>query len=115
MGLKYFLYFLFGGIITSAVTYLANNSKGLLAAFVGTLPIITISTFLLIYFNAVQTAVLAYAKGLIIMIIPWMIFILTVILLPPRLNFISSLVIGIVFQVVIALLILNLDKISFTP
>src|SRR5512135_3276724 len=83
MELKYFLYFLFGGIITSAVTYLANNSKGLLAAFVGTLPIITISTFLLIYFNAGQTAVLAYAKGLIIMIIPWMIFILTVIFLSP--------------------------------
>ena len=112
---KYLLYFLFGGIITSAVTYLANNSKGLLAAFVGTLPIITISTFLLIYFNAGQTAVLAYAKGLTIMIIPWMIFILTVIFLSPRLNFISSLVIGVIIQIVIALLILNFDRIYFRP
>ncbi len=34
MGLKYFLYFLFGGIITSAVTYLANNARGLFAAFI---------------------------------------------------------------------------------
>lgn len=112
---KYFLYFLFGGVITSAVTYLANNSKGLLAAFVGTLPIITISTFLLIYFNTGQTAVLAYAKGLIVMIIPWMIFILTVIFLSPRLNFISSLFIGMILQIAIALLILNFDKIYFRP
>jgi len=115
MGPKYFLYFLFGGLITSAVTYLANNSRGLLAAFIGTLPMITISTFLLIYFNAGQTAVLAYAKGLIIMIIPWMIFILTVIFLSPRLNFLSSLVIGIILQIGIALLILSIDRTYFSP
>lgn len=112
---KYFLYFLFGGAIMSAVTYFANNSKGLLAAFVGTLPILTISTFLLIYFNAGQTAVLAYAKGLTIMIIPWMIFVLTVIFLSPRLNFISALVIGLILQIAMALLILNFDKIYFRP
>jgi hypothetical protein len=107
MALKYFIYFLFGGIITSAVTYLATNSRGLFAAFIGTLPVITISTFLLIYFNAGQTAVLSYAKGLVIMIIPWLIFILAVILLAPRMNFIFSLIIGLSLQVVIALLILN--------
>jgi hypothetical protein len=112
---KYFIYFLFGGLITSAVTYFANNSRGLLAAFIGTLPIITISTFLLIYFNAGQTAVLAYAKGLTLMIVPWMIFILAVIFLSPRLNFISSLIIGLVLQIAIALLILNFDKIYFRP
>jgi len=104
---KYFLYFLFGGIITSAVTYFANTSRGLFAAFIGTLPAITISTFLLIYLNAGQAAVLTYAKGLIIMIIPWMVFILSVIFLTPKLNFIVSLAIGLVLQIVIALLILN--------
>ena len=107
MGFKYFLYFLFGGIITSAVTYFANTSRGLFAAFIGTLPAITISTFLLIYFNAGQPAVLAYAKSLVIMIIPWMVFILSVILLAPKVNFILSLIIGLLLQVVIALLILN--------
>lgn len=113
MGLKYFLYFLFGGAITSAVTYLANNSKGLLAAFIGTLPIITISTFLLIYFNAGQDAVLAYAKGLIIMILPWLIFIISVIFFAPKINFVSSLIIGLCLQIIIALLILRFDKIYF--
>ena len=107
MALKYFLYFLFGGIITSAVTYFANTSRGLFAAFIGTLPAITISTFLLIYFNAGQAAVLSYARGLVIMIIPWMVFILSVIFLAPRVNFVVSLILGLLLQVVIALLILN--------
>ncbi len=107
MGFKYFLYFLFGGVITSAVTYFANTSRGLFAAFIGTLPVITISTFLLIYFNAGQAAVLAYAKGLIIMIVPWMVFILSVIFLAPKTHFIFSLIVGLLLQVVIALLILN--------
>jgi hypothetical protein len=49
------------------------------------------------------------------MIIPWMIFILTVIFLSPRLNFISSLIIGLVLQVAIALLILNFDKLYLKP
>lgn len=113
MEFKYFLYFLFGGITTSAVTYLANNSKGLLAAFIGTLPIVTASTFLLIYFNTGQDAVLTYAKGLSIMILPWLIFIASVILFAPKINFILSLILGLCLQVAISLIILKLDKTLF--
>lgn len=105
MRIQYFLYFLFGGIITSGVTYLAHQSKGLLAAFVGTLPLITISTFVLIYLHSGQGAVLAYAKGLIIMIFPWMVFILSVIFLMPRIAFIYALVAGLCLQLAAAFLI----------
>lgn len=105
MRMQYFLYFLFGGIITSGVTYLANQSKGLLAAFVGTLPLITISTFVLIYLNSGQSAVLAYAKGLIVMIFPWMVFILSVIFLTPRITFIYALFAGLCLQLIAAFLI----------
>ncbi len=105
MRIQYFLYFLFGGIITSGVTYLAHQSKGLLAAFVGTLPLITISTFVLIYLHSGQGAVLAYAKGLIVMIFPWMVFILSVIFLMPRIAFIYALFAGLCLQLVAAFLI----------
>ena len=105
MELKYLLYFLIGGLITSGVTYLANQSRGLVAAFLGTLPIITISTFVLIYLNGGQNAVLSYAKGLMIMIFPWMVFILSVIFVTPRLSFLSSLLIGLSLQMVTAFLI----------
>jgi hypothetical protein len=40
---------------------------------------------------------------------------MTVIFLSPRLNFISSLFIGMILQIGIALLILNIDKIYFRP
>ena len=116
MALEYCLYFLLGGIIVSAVTYFANNARGLFAAFIGTLPIITISTFLLVYLNAGQAAVLAYAKGLVIMIIPWLIFIISVVFLAPRMNFIFSLLVSLVLQVVIAFFILTkLGGLSFKP
>ena len=110
MEFKYFLYFLFGGTITSAVIYLTNNSKGLFAAFIGTLPVITVSTFLLIYFNTGQDAVLNYAKGLMIMVLPWMIFIVSVILFAPKINFFFSLIVGICLQIAVSLIILRFDK-----
>ncbi len=109
MRIQYFLYFLFGGIITSGVTYLAHQSKGLLAAFVGTLPLITISTFVLIYFHSGQGAVLAYAKGLIIMIFPWMVFILSVIFFMPRMAFIYALLAAFCLQLAAAFLIFALS------
>ncbi|HXX56687.1 MAG TPA: hypothetical protein VEI96_01650 [Thermodesulfovibrionales bacterium] len=102
---RYLLYFLFGGIITSGVTYLANHSRGLLAAFVGTLPIITTSTFILIYLNAGQSMVLSYARGLMIMIFPWMAFVLSVIFLAPKIHFVWSLIIGLCLQMAIAFFI----------
>lgn len=107
MELKYILYFIVGGIITSLVTYLANNAKDLFAAFIGTLPVITISTFLMIYINTGQEAVLSYAKGLLIMIVPWIVFILSVILLAPKIRFFYSVMIGLFLQILLALLIMR--------
>ena len=106
MRMQYFLYFLFGWLITSGVVYLANQSKGLLAAFVGTLPLITISTFVLIYLQSGPNAVSAYAKGLIVMIFPWMLFILSVIFLIPRIPFTYALFAGLCLQLISAFLVL---------
>ncbi|MFZ5996377.1 MAG: DUF3147 domain-containing protein [Nitrospirota bacterium] len=101
------MYFLLGGTVTSTVTYLASNSRGSLAAFVGTLPISTLCTFLIIYFNTGQDAVLSYARGLIVMLLPWVAYILTVILLTPRLNLFLSLLIGVSLFILISFVFLN--------
>lgn len=103
---KYLIYFLLGGAITSGVTYFANNSKGLFAAFIGTLPIISILTFVIIYFNTGQYAVLSFAKGLIVMIFPWMVFVLSIIYFTPKLNFLYALLIGLSLQLILAFLIM---------
>ena len=77
------------------VTYLASHAKGLLAAFVANLPVITLITFLMIYFESGQKAVISYAKGLIIMLLPWLAYILSVIFLTGRFGLIASLVTGV--------------------
>jgi uncharacterized membrane protein (GlpM family) len=94
MELKYIFYFFIGGTVVSLVTYLASHAKGLLAAFVANLPIITLITFLTIYFESGQETVISYAKGLIIMLFPWLAYIFSIIFLTQRFGFIPSLVTG---------------------
>ncbi|MEW6214612.1 MAG: DUF3147 domain-containing protein [Nitrospirota bacterium] len=108
--MKYFLYFLTGGVIVSVVTYFASQAKGLLAAFVANLPVITLITFLTIYFESGQKAVVSYAEGLIIMLFPWLAYIFAIIFLTLRLGFIASLIIGISLYLLLAYLIISVKK-----
>jgi len=107
MEIEYLFYFLIGGVIVSAVTYFASHAKGLLAAFIATFPLITAITLLTIYFKAGHEAAISYARGLIIMICPWIVYIVAIIYLTHRLGFIPSLIIGIVLYLILAYLILN--------
>lgn len=110
MEIKYFLYFLTGGVVVSIVTYLASQAKGLLAAFIANLPVITLITFLTIYFESGQKAVVSYAEGLIIMLFPWLAYIFSIIFLTKRIGFVPSLVIGISFYLLLACLIMSAKK-----
>ena len=107
MGTRYFLYFLLGGTITSVVAYLANNSKGFLAAFINTLPITSLSMFLIIYFSTGQDAVLSYARGLVVMLLPWILYVLSVIFLTPKISFFYSLLVGLLLFLLTSLVILT--------
>ena len=107
MELKYFLYFLIGGMVISAVTYFAGHGRALIAAFLANMPVITLVTFLTIYHEAGQKAIVPYAKGLIMMMFPWLAYILAIIVLTPRLGFLFSLTTGFTLYVVFALIILR--------
>lgn len=100
--MRYLLYFLLGGTVTTVVTYLASHSRGLLAAFVSNLPVASLCTFLLIYFNTGQEGVVNYAKGLITMLLPWLFYIACVIFLTPRISFFSSLFLGVSLFILVA-------------
>lgn len=108
--LKYVLYFLLGGVIVSVVTYLAAQAKGLLAAFFANLPIITLITFLTIYSESGEKAVVSYAQGLIIMLFPWLAYIFSVMLLAPRLGVIPSLAVGLSLYLALAYVIMRIGK-----
>ncbi len=107
MELKYFLYFLIGGTVISVVTYFASHSRPLLAAFLANMPVITLVTFITIHHEAGQKVIVPYARGLVIMMLPWLAYIFAIIFLTPRLGFIPSLITGFTLYVVFALIILN--------
>ncbi len=103
MHLKSFiLYFLLGGTIVSVVTFMGSQGKGLLAAFVATFPTMTVLTFSLIYSKAGQAATTNYAKGLLMMTPPWIIYVLCLIFLLPRWGFTRSLIIGVLTYMALA-------------
>jgi uncharacterized membrane protein (GlpM family) len=110
MEIKYLFYFLIGGLVVSIVTYFASQAKGLLAAFLANLPVITMITFLTIYFESGQKAVVSYAEGLLIMLFPWLAYIFTVIFMSKRVGFISSLIIGFSLYLACAYFIMSAKK-----
>jgi len=84
---KYVLYFLLGGTIVSLSTYLGSQGKSFLAAFASTFPAITGATFILIYLNGGNEAVVSYAKNLLWFVPPWVVYVVTMILGIPRIGF----------------------------
>ncbi|OHC07198.1 MAG: DUF3147 domain-containing protein [Planctomycetes bacterium RIFOXYD2_FULL_41_16] len=103
MQLKTFiLHFILGGTIVSVVTFLGSQGKGMLAAFVATFPTMTALTFALIYSKGGQVATVNYAKGLLFMTPPWIIYVLCLIFLLPRWGFVKSLLVGVLTYMIFA-------------
>ena len=84
---KYALYFLLGGTIVSLSTYLGSQGKSFLAAFVSTFPAITGATFVLIYLNGGNDAIVSYAKNLLWFVPPWIVYVVFMIAGIPRFGF----------------------------
>jgi len=74
----------------------------MLAAFVATFPTMTALTFALVYGKAGQTATVNYAKGLLLMTPPWIIYVLCLIFLLPRWGFVKSLIAGVLTYMILA-------------
>ena len=98
----FILHFILGGTIVSVVTFLGSQGKGMLAAFVATFPTMTALTFALLYSKAGQVATVNYAKGLLFMTPPWIIYVLCLIFLLPRWGFVKSLLVGVLTYMILA-------------
>ncbi len=96
------LYFLIGGITTVLTIYLASLGRGTTAAFIATLPVLTVFTFILIYAEGGKEVMLDYARGLIIFAFPWLCYVATVILGIDRLGIFKSLGLGVVIYIVLS-------------
>ena len=84
---KYAVYFILGGTIVSVSTYLGSQGRSFLAAFASTFPAITGATFILIYLNGGNEAIVSYAKNLLWFVPPWVVYVVSMIAGVPRFGF----------------------------
>lgn len=82
--------------------YMASLGKGTTAAFIATLPVLTVFTFVLIHTEGGKDTVIDYARGLIIFTPPWICYVVTVILGVERLGIFKSLGLGVLIYVVLS-------------
>jgi hypothetical protein len=106
---KYGLYFVLGGLIVSVSSYVGSMGRGFLAAFASTFPAITGMTFVLIYLNGGAEHTLSYATHLLWFVLPWLAYVVFIILVLPRHGFWLAIIGGLaVYMVCVGLLKLAL-------
>ena len=101
-------YFVIGGVIVSAVTYFGSQAKSELAAFIAFLPSISVITLCTIYFASGTGAAVSYARSMLILLPPWLLYVIGVILFLPRIGLAGSLLVSIAAYLALALVIIKL-------
>ncbi len=97
------LYFVLGGTIVALVTYFGSQGKGLLAAFIGFFPSITIITLFTIYSRSGVSATVSYFKGMLFLMPAWLLYAVAMIFILPRWGLVPSVLIGVFLYVAAAL------------
>ena len=95
-------YFVIGGLIVSTVTYFGSHGKSELAAFIAFLPSISVITLCTIYFASGTGAAVSYAKSMMILLPAWVLYVIGVIFLLPRLGLAGSLLVSVAVYVAAA-------------
>jgi uncharacterized membrane protein (GlpM family) len=103
-GLRLAIYFLIGGSVTALTAYFASQGRGILSAFITTLPLLTIFSFLVISAEAGGQTVQEYARGLLLFTPPWVCYVFVVMLGTGRLGLTRSLILGVLVFVLLSLL-----------
>jgi len=101
-------YFVIGGLTVAITAYFGIKGQSLLAAFIGLFPGITIITFCAIYFQSGLTAVTSYARGMLILLPPWILYIIAVYFLMPRLGLVLTLTASVALYILTSFVILRL-------
>lgn len=89
------LYFVIGGLVVTLVTYFGSQGKSELAVFIAFLPATTLITLITIYLGGGTGAAVSYARSMLILLPAWVLYVLAVIFLLPRLGLIVSMVVSV--------------------
>lgn len=102
------LYFVLGGTIVTLVTHFGSQGKGLLAAFIALFPSITVATMFTLYLTSGVNATTSYFKSLLLLLPAWLLYVVPVIFLLPRLGPVPSVLIGMALYASAAMIIMRL-------
>lgn len=100
--MRYLLYFVIGGTVVSATTWLGSFGRSWLAAFVSTFPALTALTFILIYLNSGVAETIPYARHLLYFVVPWVAYVGLFLLTVDRLGFWAALTCSVATFIVVA-------------
>ena len=103
--LRLVIYFLLGGAVTVLTAYFASQGRGMLSAFITTLPLQTAFSFLLIYAEGGSKTVEEYARSLLIFTPPWLCYVTIVLLGVNRIGIVKSLSLGVLLFVILSVLL----------
>ena len=101
-------YFVIGGLIVSVITYFGSQGKGELAAFIAFLPATSLITVCTIYFASGTGAAVSYAKSMLILLPAWLLYVIGVIFLLPRLGLVIALLVSVAAYVAAAFVTMRL-------
>ncbi len=104
------IYFLLGGAVVSLASFFGSHSKGLLAAFISFFPAATVFTITAIYASSGSHAASQYARGMLLMLPPWILYAISLWWFTPKLGLGTALAVGIPVYVIGALLIMGLTR-----
>ena len=102
------LYFVIGGFIVSAVTYFGSQGKSQAAAFIAFLPSTSLITLCTIYAASGTQVAVSYAKSMLILLPPWVLYVVIVIWLLPRIGLLPTVGISVGVYLVLAFLTMRL-------
>lgn len=101
-------YFVIGGLVVSVVTYFGGQGKSELAVFIAFLPSTTLITLCTIYFAGGTGAAVSYAKSMLILLPAWVLYVVGVIFLLPRLGLAVSILVSLAAYLVAAFVTMRL-------
>jgi len=102
-------YFVIGGAVVAAATYFGSHARGLLAAFIAFFPVVSVLTICGIYFASGTQAAVSYTRSMLMLLPSWVLYILAVMLLLPRMGLTGSLIVGLAVYLGTALVIMRLS------
>jgi len=101
-------YFVIGGAVVAAATYFGSHARSMLAAFIAFFPAVSVLTICGIYFASGTQAAVSYTRSMLILLPPWVLYVLAVMLLLPRIGLAGSLIVGVAVYSATALLTMRL-------